>query len=245
MLKKTLNNSNKSREFHAYGVGMGLTGTHSLTAMFHQYRSQHEPRSSELMKRIISDTCCDISFVRERENALNLEMNVSFLNGFILNEIVSIFPDAVFINTVRDCTKWLESYILRRVYYYQTHRFNITTFSRWLKWESVARVRFTPEKFSYTKHDNHLKKYGLYPIKAYVEGFIAYNKKVIETVPANRLLIIKTHELGRSEGKLAEFLNIPVESIDISKSHLHVRKPIKTDAFSRIDTEYVQRLCAS
>src|SRR5262245_45459608 len=44
------------RRFHAFGVGMPKTGTHSLAAVFERYRALHEPERIHFMQLIMART---------------------------------------------------------------------------------------------------------------------------------------------------------------------------------------------
>ena len=105
------------RRFRAYGVGMTKTGTHSLAAIFSRFRSAHEARHEAMLAAILDRASNHItaeqqaSFLEERDRSLDLEMDVSQLNYFVLENLLALFADAKFILTIRDCYTWLDSLI--------------------------------------------------------------------------------------------------------------------------------------
>ena len=104
--------SGAPRRFHAYGVGMAKSGTHSLAAVFQNYRAMHEPQHEQMLHAILAadqgSFSADerIEFLTGRDRKLQLEIDVSQLNYFFLPELVALFPAAMFILTMRDCDPW-------------------------------------------------------------------------------------------------------------------------------------------
>lgn len=62
---------------------------------------------------------------------------------------------------------------------------------------------------------------GLFSIAAYLHGWNRHVKLCTRVIPTHRRLILRTHELALSRQRLAAFLQIPEDSIDISNAHLN------------------------
>ncbi|NOZ55947.1 MAG: hypothetical protein GXO73_04040, partial [Calditrichaeota bacterium] len=69
--------------------------------------------------------------------------------------------------------------------------------------------------------EEELERRGLFPLDGYLKGWCAHYQWVLEAVPEERLLVIKTEELGSSVEKVASAFGIPSGSIDRNRTHLH------------------------
>ena len=105
--------NSRERTFQAYCVGDAKSGTGSLAGVFEtNFRSAHEPERAELLAKVVSlderlidgDEMDD--FLRERDERLQLELDTSWANYFIMDRLAVLFPNAKFIQLVRDCYTW-------------------------------------------------------------------------------------------------------------------------------------------
>ncbi len=153
-----------------YGVGAAKTGTHSLAAMFpSQIRSMHEADAEHLielhLEREVSCECQDIrAFLRERDQHLQLKVDVSQVNIYLLDDLETLFPESLYILTVRHPITWLRSIIddsLRR-----------GTTETWM--------RFRHYIFGYPSgfcaHERILEDNGLFTLR----GYLTYWRDAIE-----------------------------------------------------------------
>ncbi|TGO03170.1 hypothetical protein PN36_11350 [Candidatus Thiomargarita nelsonii] len=76
-----------------------------------------------------------------------------------------------------------------------------------------------------------------------LDGYLSYwansNRRVLTTVPEDRLLIVKTHEITQSMDQIAAFLEIPRESLEVAQSHSY--RGLKKHGFlSKIDRDFLE-----
>ena len=53
----------------------------------------------------------------------------------------------------------------------------------------------------------------------YLSFWAAHNREILANVPADRLLIVRTHEIQDDIERMAKFLAIPAETLDRSQAH--------------------------
>lgn len=146
----------------------------------------------------------------ERDARLDLEYDISWANQFVIGHLLAVFPAAKFIVLVRDCSSWLGSIIGHLVN--RDVPPDVLAFLRW--W-------FQPERYPHSHHDRALEARGLFSIPAYLHAWNRHIDLCTRLIPAHRRLILRTHELALSPGRLAAFLQIPEESIDLGNAHLN------------------------
>jgi hypothetical protein len=230
------------RRFQAYGVGMGKTRTTSLHKMFSlNYRSVHEPEYNILTPKIIAFAHGEIDqkkftdYIKHRDRRLSLEIDSSSLNAFIIDILVTEFKDAKFVLTIRDCYSWLDSVFNQRIACFNFEKKNNIQLNR--EW-----LHFIYEKyqFKHAKEEQILANEGLYTLDDYLSSYKERHNKIFQTVPPERLLIIKTPEINQSIPKIAQFLDIPPESLLVNV-RAHVRKEKdKYNLLAQIDRDFVR-----
>jgi hypothetical protein len=204
-----------TRRFQAYCIGSAKSGTHSLAAIFAcGYASRHEAEHSRMIRAAIAraDGSRKESALRcyliRRDRRLCLEMDSSQLNGVFADLLADSFPQARFVLTIRDCYSFLDSVI--------NHQLARPASD---SWKQFRELRFGG--FEHSAHARILAERGLYPLDGYLAYWARHNTRALEQVPPERLLVIRTHEIRQSIPRLAEFLDIPAETIDASQSHAY------------------------
>lgn len=207
------------RKLHLYCVGTGKSGTHSIAGIFNNYRVAHDPEEHQAIRMITKMykgqlTPSEIRMhIKKREDTLDLEVNSSVLNYFFLDELLSLFPDAKFILTIRDCYSWLDSVINHQLSY---------PCPEWLK--DFYDIRYRPMRYEHSKEDLILFDYGLYSIDGYLACWAEHNEFVIKQVPKDRLLIIRTTDISVSLNYISDFVGVSPQTLDKKKMHLYPAK---------------------
>jgi hypothetical protein len=232
------------RRFQAYGIGLPKTGTTSLHKMFSlNYRSRHEPETNLLIPKSIAFAQGKIGkkkfteYIKLRNRRLCLEMDSSFLNGFIVDILVAEFKEAKFILTIRDCYSWLDSMFNQHIVSFNFDKKNNNIQSNREKW-----CHFIYEKyqFNHAQEEQILADKRLYPLDSYLSYYKERHNQILQTVPPERLLIIKTSEINQSIPKMAQFLDIPRESLPVN-IHANVRrKADKYNLLAQLDRDFVR-----
>lgn len=220
-------------KFKAYCVGMAKTGTVSIHIMFSRnYQSAHEPESRFLIHKIVAfmegriDKAELTKYVKHRSLRLRLEMDSSHLNYFLLDILVNEFKEARFILTIRDCYSWLDSLINHQLFR-----------TRAPYWHKLDQYRFKTDQFRHSQPEKVLADNNLYPLDSYFSSWKEHNTKVLTTVPKDRLLVVKTHEISHSIDKIQSFIGIdtPLSS--------HIRKNTvkkKFNILSQINKNFIE-----
>lgn len=188
------------RRFRAYCLGLPKTGTGVIWHMFKEYASIQDAYSVELIDAIMEQDNDRIDRLLLRRDKLETEMDVSSLNGYVVENLVRLFPDSKFILTVRDCFGWVN--------HFWQHCLSTKDESWKLFWDWL----FSNEK--YDPKEEMLRDIGLYPIDSYVNHWVHYNKKVLSVVPLGRLMITKYLDINNEIPRISRFM-------DLSPHRLH------------------------
>ena len=207
--------SRRPRRFHAYCVGSQKSGTHSIARAFRaEYRAAHEPQSWRLLAKIKAmaegkaERAEIVEFIRKRDQRLGLELESSYILSDFLDVLLGEFSDARFILTIRDCFSWLNAEI--------NHRIERRPIELWTRKDDVIAG---PDRYEYAEEESPLAKRGLYNLDGYLNLWATHNETVLESVPPERLLVVRTHEISQSLPDLERFLGVPRNSLDRTKSH--------------------------
>ena len=118
-----------------------------------------------------------VDFVRRRNHALQLDVDISHMNVYLLKILVQEFKQAKFLLTLRDCYGWLDSFINFCL------RSNLQ--EPWLQFRAL---RFGSKDLEYDEHELLLKQHGLYPLKGYLSYWNYHQRTVFDTCyPAARI----------------------------------------------------------
>ena len=224
------------RRFHAYCVSAPRSGTHSVAGLFARYRAAHEPDSHlvfEALRSRASGTLTERavrSWLEWRDRALWLEMEAHNLLNNVPGLLANTFPDAKFVLVIRDCYSWLESYT----------NYHLATLPRWEASyaKSVRDWQLGALGYSHGAGDRVLAQRGLYPLDAYLAFWAACNQRVLTEVPVDRLLVLRLDELDLRLRELAQFVGVPVETLDRSRAHLDAQTA-KRGIVGQIDRAYL------
>ncbi|MGH6913869.1 MAG: sulfotransferase [Geminicoccales bacterium] len=222
------------RRFHAYCCGAAKTGTHSIRAIFHGYRAAHEVDIERTLRLAVA--YCDRSItagaaaraVGRRDRSLWLEMDSSPVNGVLVRPIVEALPDALVILTIRDAYSWANSCF--------DHQVNISVPDLWYQLDRrVMGLDNTP----HSRWDAPLEERGLYPLACYFRRWTEHNEAVLEAVPEDRLLVVRTDDIAARIADIAAFVGVPVATLEAGNARSYAA-PKKHRILARLDSSYVR-----
>lgn len=201
----------------AFCVGQAKSGTASLYGLVAgRYAAAHEPEREQLLDTILRESEGSMSpaevasFLRARQDRLELDFDIAWANQFVVEHLVDVFPSARFIALFRDPPSWLGSmvgHLLSREIPPDVRAF--------LDWW------FKPEEHPFGEGDEGLVERGLYSTRAFLSVWRRHVRRCVEAIPVERLLIVRTHELHSSHGVIADFLGIPWGALDQDRGHLN------------------------
>jgi Sulfotransferase domain len=235
LLVPPLRRALRPRRFQAYCVGTGKSGTHSIHGMLRErYRSAHEPENTRVAKMLLAAAEGGVSpekvakFVLRRDRRLWLEVESSFMIVFYLDVLLREFPDAKVILTIRDCYSWLDSKLNEGLWRPTTDL-----------WRAFDALRYGRRHEAWAPEEEALKANGFYSVAAYLAQWAWHNRTVLETVPPERLLVVRTHEITPSIPNIADFLGIPADHLDPGRSHRFKTKQ-KSGLVAGIDRSFLE-----
>lgn len=198
-----------SRKFQVYNVGLAKTGTTSMSQIFHNYQTAHEfllPETGQQIKDFQAQKTSEEEFrefLHTRDTVANLEMDSTFCHGHYVDLLAEEFPSAQFIFTIRDCYSWLDSVINMIA----THR-KITHLD--LIFGVSDALIGDPEALR-----EHFPDY----LDTLLSLWQQMNQEILEELPADRSLIVRTQDISSRIDDIARFVDVPEETLDTTKSH--------------------------
>jgi hypothetical protein len=224
----------RPRRFHAFGIGMPKTGTHSLAGVFINYRAEHELAMEQFIQIIMARANGEISVaaarkrVRQLDRRLWLELNASWTNYLVLDLLIDEFPQAKFVLTIRDCYSWLDSMFNQLLG--REHSEYRTQFHRWYA-ESLS-------PGTHESGDRVLAERGLWPLDLWLRGWHLHNSRMLDLVPSDRLFVVRTQDIRQEIPRMAEFMGVPPETLDAGRSHAY-KADAKFKLLSELDADYL------
>lgn len=228
------------RRLHCYNISVGKSGSHSVHGMFaRHYRAAHEPYAQIALDEADGYRCGFKSaadkreFLVRRDRALCLEMEASPFLIWDVKDLVELFPEAKFIVTLRDCYSWLNSMI----------NFSLKERST----ERQTRLRaalFGESEFTFAPEEEALRRCGLFTLDGYLSYWATQNQNALDRIPPGRRIVIRTRELASSTLRLADFLDIPVTTLDAKQAH-RFRTGVDYHMLEQIDRSFLEQKIAS
>lgn len=223
-----------ARRVRVYGVGAPKSGTHSVASICRTgLRVEHEPDSRRTISKILDymegriDEDAMRRYVRERDRKLWLEVDSSEFNIYLLDALVDLFPDARFILTIRDPHSWLDSLI------------NHTLWHGFIKLEHrLYDHKYQARRYTHPPEEAPLKERGLYTLDGYLSAWTWHNRKALDTIPEDRLMVVRTDRITERAAEIAAYAGIPGGHQLEEKAHAFPAKE-RFDVLSELDQDYL------
>ncbi|MDZ4763335.1 MAG: sulfotransferase [Chloroflexota bacterium] len=232
-------NQRIERRFQAFAVGLQRCGTHSMHFIFQKnYRSAHEPsiiHTCELMYDRVHGGMDEKTFERRwlsRDRFLWLEMESNNIPTIIAPTLARLFPEAKFVLLLRDPYSWLHS--LWAVQHWFTP---ISQHPRW--YQKMMAYMYGYGRMEYGAGDQNLKQIGLPPLRGYLQHWRRMYDLGLNELPADRRLILYTHQLTNKLPDIAQFLDVPLDTLDQDNTHGDPAKDKRPFIF-QIDRAYLE-----
>jgi hypothetical protein len=180
-------------------------------------------REGGLGERQLRDWLC------ARDQELALEVDASWLNGLVIDLLAREFPEARFVLTIRNCYSWLNSEF-RRVLHAPSQKPQRVKLRKFLH---------GPETIAHSPEEKILKELGLYTIDGYLSHWAAHNEKVLEAIPEDRLLVVRTEQIGVRAAEIAEFARLPRHALRRERTHEY-QNPVRRNVIREIDRAFLE-----
>ena len=225
------------RRTQVYCVGSAKSGTHSVRSMFSRnVASKHEPQWAQLIDTYFDwqeqrITEVDLRrWILARDREMGLELDSSWLNILILEQLVSEFPRARFVLTIRDCYSWLNSEFKRVLH----------TPSREPQRVKVREFLCRQPGAVHLPEEQVLQAAGLHTLDGYLLRWREHNEKVLAVVPADRLLVVRTDQIRARATEIADFAGFPRYAIQWQKTHDY-KNPVSRNIIQELDRNFLEQ----
>jgi hypothetical protein len=215
---------------------LSKTGTHSIAGIFENYRSEHHPGADVRLPLAIAWLNNGIrldqarKILKQQDRLMWLEVESSSLAGILIRPLIEACPDKKFILTMRDVYSWCDSWL--------DHNINSPPNDS-SPWGKLDRVRLRVESFRPTRHDGPLIEHGFPPLAAYFQLWRSHNDLVLESIPNDRLLVVKTQDIVAQIPSMAEWLGIHADTLVPSRGWLFAA-PKRHGTLAKLDPVYVR-----
>ena len=206
-----------ARRFHLVCVGLPRSGVVSLFTLFGNFRAGNEYAESETIRTLVEhhkgalnhDALRAYMARRDRESALEMDA-ASFLH--LAGDLLAKLSDETrFVLPVRAPDAWFESYLGELVRVHERLRARGKTPPAWQRdygemlmgrfdWEEIA----TPEARRACLPD---------VARRFLSHWAQATGKMLDTLPPERTLVLRTQDLGPMRDRLAAFVDQPAGSL--------------------------------
>ena len=166
-------------------------------------------------------------YLERRDRRLWLELESSNYCYHFIRPLVHLFPDAKFILTIRDCYSWLDSLI--------NHYLAVRVVDQHYR---LCDLRFSAAGLEHPPEERTLADHHLYTLDGYLGYWLRHYRTVTETVPGARLLIVRTDRIRAELPRIAEFLEVPLDTLDQRQLHSYRAKQ-RFDLLAQIPPDYL------
>lgn len=216
--------------------GISKTGTHSIAGLFENFRGGHHPDRDRMLELAIGylenrlDDHRLETILRRRDRELWFEIESSSLSGIVIRPLAAACPTKRFIVTVRDVYGWFNSWV--------DHGINHAGGPR-TRFDDLDELRLRPADYPLTKHDRPLESRGMKSLEAHFALWARHYVEVFDSVPPERLLVVRTDEILNSVDTIADFAGIDAARLKTDRGRLFVA-PKKHNVLAELDPGYVE-----
>lgn len=227
----------RPRRIHAYNLGAGRTGTTAITSIFADtFRAKHEAHVADTVELLSAYWSRELAQqeVREklktRDRKWRLEFESSpFLAGFA-PLLTDLFPEAQFLVTVRPPREWVRSNIDQCI---NSPREELSP--HFLR---LRDLNYGPPPKEYPAPESVLGRHDLHSLSGYLRYWSWHYETVLDDIPPERRLLIRTSELSSAVPKIAEFLSVSAERL--SRPTRENEAPERHSVLFDIEQDYLQ-----
>lgn len=232
----------RPRRIHAYNLGAGRTGTTAVTEIFTEsFRTGHEahaPETVALIARYKSGTLSDEEIrerLLERDRRWRLEFESSPFLAPFAKHLADLFPEARFLLTVRPPKEWLRSNVDKCI---NSRRSQLSVNAE--HFLQLRDLNYGPPPDEYRGPESVLERYNLHSLSGFLAYWARHYENVLQAIPEERLLVLRTRDLNQSVSRIAAFLEIPDD--DLKEPPKKNVSSERHDLLAEVDETYIDKL---
>jgi len=202
----------RPRRVHVYNLGAGRTGTTAITSIFSDtFRVGHEAHVAdtvELLSEYWSGSVTEREVrkrVMARDRRWRLEVESSAFLAGLSPILADLFPNARFLVTVRPPREWLRSNIDQCI--------NSPREELPLHFRRLRDLNYGPPPQEYPAQESPLGRYNLHSLHGYLRYWSWHYETVLDSIPQERRLFIRTSRLNEAASKVSDFLGVSAERL--------------------------------
>jgi hypothetical protein len=214
-----------------FGVGAAKTGTHTIGSMFaDRVASAHEQDAERLIRLLMdhgSGSPALRRYLTSRDRSRRLLIDASQVNIYLIDDIEALFPNSLYVLTVRTPAAWLRSIIddsLRREVEPVWHEFRDYRFGR---------------KAAAATPDAPLAAADLYTLAGYLGYWRFSVERVLNGIAPERRLVVETSQLAARAADIARFSSVPEPERPPLTTH-SFRNDTRSGVLDQIDPAHVE-----
>jgi Sulfotransferase domain len=163
--------------------------------------------------------------LRRRSVRFHLEVDVAGHMAVFAGTHAGMYADAKFVLLMRDCFSWLNSVVDQRLRSIRELRNN-----------AYFHAKFVRYGYEFSSAEAVLRDAELVPVAAYLRAWAETSRRVLEEVPPERLLVVRTEDLDHSVEALARFAGVPESTVQPVHAN---RNPSPTGLLSEVPASFV------
>jgi hypothetical protein len=101
-------------------------------------------------------------------------------------------------------------------------------------------LRFGDKEVVHDPEEQILKENGLLTLDWYLSRWRQHIEKALATVPAERLLIVRTNEIGKRAYEIADFAGLPRWTIRPKHTHAF-KNPVRKELIHQMNQRYLEQ----
>ncbi|HEY7791025.1 MAG TPA: sulfotransferase [Vicinamibacterales bacterium] len=206
-----------ARRFHVCTVGLPRTGTTSLYTLFEQFRTGNEFMERETIGHCVDRTRGDLTtsqlemFLRRRDVEGGLEMDSASFHHLVLDLLIAHRPETKFIFTVRAPYEWANSYLKMLLGWHQRFTAAGAEVPEWMA--GYGTMLFGEFSWAWVASTSSIQRSAHHLADIFVRHWAEANRRVLNLLPRDRALIVRTEELSAQRAAIAAFMGLPVDRL--------------------------------
>jgi hypothetical protein len=235
-----------TRRFHLINVGLPRCGTSSIYSLFARFRAGNEFMERETITQCVRRSRGELSdrqfmeYIRRRDREGGLEVDSASFNHLYLDILRDEHPRARFLFLVRDPYTWTGSYIRMLRHWLRRFAERGRMPPQWMTdYGSMLLGDFSWDVLSWKRTPGD-QLHSL--AEAFVLHWATANRRVLDLLPEERSLVVRTDELSRRAPEIARFCGIPPDALT-SQDHTNASED-RFDPLAGLTPGFFDALCA-